>query len=361
VEALLLLGLYQLFEGDVPPHAAIGETVEAARALEKPWAVPLLNGVLRTALRSQEGLLATLDRHPAAAAAHPEWLYDAIRAAWPDDFAAILTANNQPPAMTLRVNTQACPREDYLQRLEEAGIAAHACAFAPAGVVLEHSCSPVTLPGFAAGLCSVQDGGAQLAALALSPAPADRSLDACAAPGGKACHLLEGGAKALTALDVDPERLLRIEENLHRLRLTALVLAGDATHPEDWWDQRPYQRILVDAPCSGTGVMRRHPDIKLLRRPEDIPVLAAHQWALLQALWPLLAPGGRLVYATCSILPAENDAVIEAFLAEHPEATVADPLAALGDVGRRLQWGRQILPGEADMDGFYYAALDRPA
>jgi 16S rRNA (cytosine967-C5)-methyltransferase len=216
------------------------------------------------------------------------------------------------------------------------------------------------LPGFAEGEVSVQDGAAQLAACLLAPEPGMRTLDACAAPGGKTCHLLERSPDIdLTALDVAPDRLERVRENLARLRLSASLVAGDAADPAGWWDGRPFERILLDAPCSGSGVIRRHPDIKLLRRPADIGALAARQAALLDALWPLLAPGGRLLYATCSVLKAENAGQAAAFLARHPEARAVD----LGEPGwgRRSGPGRQLLTGEAGVDGFYYACLLRPA
>ncbi len=355
VHFLLLVGLYQLIHLDTPPHAAVSETVAAADRLGKGWARGLLNGVLRRFLRERATIEATVDRDDAAALAHPPWLLEELRAAWPGEWCAIAEANNAHPPMTLRVNRLRSSREAYLEALRAAGIAAAPTRYAPDGVQLVEPVGVERLPGFAEGACSVQDEAAQLAALLLDPAPSERVLDACAAPGGKTGHLLEIAPDAeVVALDRDPERLERVRENLDRLGVRATVLAGDAAEPAGWWDGRPFDRILLDAPCSATGVIRRHPDIKLLRRREDIDVLAAEQARLLRALWPLLRAGGLLVYATCSILPQENARQITTFLSERDDARVVGPNT---EWGRAAETGRQILPGEDAMDGFYFAAL----
>ncbi len=358
VHALLLLGLFQLLEMDLPQHAAVDTTVEAARALKKEWAVRLVNGVLRNFLRRRETLLAALEADPVAAFAHPRWLVQALREAWPDDWQRVLAANNARAPMTLRVNRRRLARTDYLARLAEAGIEAEAHPHAPDALVLATPCDVHALPGFDDGLVSVQDAAAQLAADLLDLRPGQRVLDACAAPGGKTGHMLEreAGLSEVVALDADAGRLRRVDENLQRLGLAATLLAADAGDPEAWWDGRPFDRILLDAPCSATGVIRRNPDIKALRRADDIGALASEQGRLLDALWPLLAHDGMLVYATCSVLPAENHRQVAAFLARRDDAEER-PIGA--SWGRACVHGRQILPGAAEMDGFYYACLGR--
>ncbi len=357
--ALLLVGLYQLLHLRIPDHAAVAETVAAARQLRKPWAVGLTNAVLRSFSRRHAELRARLETIEEARTAHPRWLLEWLQRDWPDDWPAIVAANNTRPPFTLRVNPRRCDRDDYRARLAAAGQQAEPVAAAPAALTLAEPVEPAALPGFADGQVSVQDAAAQLAAPLLDARPGMRVLDACAAPGGKTAHLLECIPDLdLTALDQDAARLERVRDNLTRLRLAGRLVPGDASRPADWWDGVPYDRILLDAPCSATGVIRRHPDIKLLRRETDIAALADRQRALLAALWPLLRPGGRLLYATCSVLRRENEQVVAAFLAAQPEAR-EQPIPA--DWGRALAWGRQILPGEAGMDGFYYAALVRPA
>ncbi|MFO7642645.1 MAG: 16S rRNA (cytosine(967)-C(5))-methyltransferase RsmB [Candidatus Competibacteraceae bacterium] len=354
VRALLLTGLYQLHYLRIPEHAAVAETVTAARQLRKPWAAGLVNAVLRSFLRRRADLLAALETDREARTAHPRWLLGALERDWPDDWPAIVAANNARPPFTLRVNTRRLGREDYQSRLAEAGWTAEPGA-APMALTLAEPVEPTLLPGFAEGWVSVQDAAAQWAAPLLDLRPGLRVLDACAAPGGKTGHLLECAPDLdLTALDRDVARLERVRENLARLRLKARLLVGDAERPTEWWDGIAYDRILVDAPCSATGVIRRHPDIKLLRRERDIAALAESQRAMLNSLWPLLRADGRLVYATCSVLRRENEEVVAAFLAAHPDAW--DP-PIMADWGRAPSHGRQILPGEADMDGFYYAVL----
>ncbi|MDG4597985.1 MAG: 16S rRNA (cytosine(967)-C(5))-methyltransferase RsmB [Candidatus Contendobacter sp.] len=358
VRALLLTGLYQLQHSRIPDHAAVAETVAAARQLRKPWAASLTNAVLRSFLRRRAELLARVETDAVARTAHPRWLLEWLQRDWLDDWPAIVAANNTRPPFTLRVNRLQVGRDEYRARLAAADKSAEPTVAAAFALTLAESVEPATLPGFAEGWASVQDAAAQLAAPVLDAHPGMRVLDACAAPGGKTAHLLECVPDLeLTALDRDVERLKRVRENLARLRLAARLVAGDARHPADWWDGVPYDRILLDAPCSATGVIRRHPDIKLLRRHTDIAALADQQQALLTGLWPLLRPGGRLLYATCSVLRQENEQVVAAFLAARPEVREHRIMA---DWGRALARGRQILPGEAGMDGFYYAVLVKP-
>ncbi|MEW6332195.1 MAG: 16S rRNA (cytosine(967)-C(5))-methyltransferase RsmB [Pseudomonadota bacterium] len=355
VYALLLVGLYQLRFMRVARHAAVKETVEAAQALKKPWAKNLLNACLRGALREEARVQAAIAASPGAAFSHPAWLLEEIKRHWPDNWAAILVANNERPPMALRVNLRHQSREQYLARLAEAGLAASAHAFSDTAVILESPVAVSQLPGFAQGDVSVQDAAAQLAAPLLDARAGERVLDACAAPGGKTGQLLEQAALAeLVALDREPARVKLIEENLTRLKLGAKTVVGDAANPASWWDGRPFDRILADVPCSATGVIRRHPDIKVRRQPGDLPRLVATQQQILEGLWPLLKPGGKLLYVTCSILPDENENRVTAFLQRHPDAT-EDVLTT--DAGRARTVGRQIVPGEAGMDGFYYARL----
>jgi len=356
VECLILLGLYQLTYMRIPPHAVVAETVEAVNGLGKSWAKGLVNGVLRNFQRNREALLAQADSTPAGQYAHPQWWLTRLRERWPDEWQAIATANNEYPPMVLRVNVQHATRDEYLQRLQAEGLSATAVAAVPSAIMLTQSVDVERLPGFAAGHVSVQDGAAQLAAWLLALRPGQRVLDACSAPGGKCCHILEREPQLseVVAVDADQQRLQGVRENLARLNLSATVVHGDARHPDEWWDGKQFDRILLDAPCSASGVIRRHPDIKQLRREEDIAVLAALQCEILAAMWPLLAPGGQLLYATCSIFPEENHLQIERFLETHHDAQ-----ALLLDCswGRAMPVGRQVLPGEEGMDGFYYAPL----
>ncbi|ANC00990.1 16S rRNA (cytosine(967)-C(5))-methyltransferase RsmB [Pseudomonas putida] len=356
VQALLLVGLYQLFYTRIPAHAAIGETVGCADKLKKPWAKGLLNAVLRRAQREGEELLAGMERDPVVRTAHPRWLQKSLKAFWPEQWEAICAANNAHPPMILRVNRRHHSRDAYLALLAEAGIGASACTFSRDGIVLAEACDVRSLPGFADGWISVQDEAAQLSADLLELAPGQRVLDACCAPGGKTCHLLEAepGLAQMVAIDLEAKRLARVRENLDRLKLDAELIACDARDTASWWDGKPFQRILLDAPCSATGVIRRHPDIKLTRQAEDIPALAALQGELLDALWPTLEVGGMLLYATCSSLPTENTDVIDAFLARTPGARELD-LAT--EAGLRQPHGRQLLAQEGGHDGFYYAKL----
>ena len=354
--ALLLMGLYQLLHTRVPAYAAVSTTVAAVRRIGKPWAVGLSNAALRNFQRRRETLLRELDLDAALSTSHPRWLLDCLKKDWPRSWLGIAEANNARPPQCLRVNLRRTTRAAYLQTLAAAGIDAVPALHVPTGVVLETACDVDVLPGFKEGLVSVQDSAGQLAAVLLDLRPGLRVLDACAAPGSKTCHILEAepGLARMCALDLDGKRLGRVRDNLGRLGLDARVIEGDASAPEVWWDGACFDRILLDAPCSATGVIRRHPDIKLLRSLSDIERLAERQYAMMVRLWPLLAPGGMLLYATCSVLKREDEHNIERFLAVQRDAHALPIIAAWGRAGSS---GRQILPPETGMDGFFYACL----
>lgn len=356
IRCLLLAGLYQLDQLAIPPHAAVHETVQATTALDKHWAKGLVNAVLRSYQRRRDELERVVEAEATARHAHPEWLIARFGADWPNDRDALLAANNARPPFSLRVNGQRLSRAEYLGILEEQSLDAVPLANTSHGIILQRPQPVEQLPGFSQGVVSVQDGAAQLAAGLLHLAPGLRVLDACAAPGGKTAHILETEPEltALTALDIDARRLERVRENLSRLGLQAELLQGDAGEPESWWNAVSYDRILLDVPCSATGVIRRHPDIKLLRKQDDIAVLAARQAKLLDSMWPLLAPGGMLLYCTCSVLATENSEQLERFLGEREDAKELPIKASWGRACRR---GRQILPGEDNMDGFYFACV----
>ncbi|WP_347262437.1 16S rRNA (cytosine(967)-C(5))-methyltransferase RsmB [Rudaea sp.] len=357
VHALALLGLVQLDVLRQPEYAAVAATVEAVRALRKPKFAGLINALLRRWLRERAGLPAELDADPVARSAHPRWLLDALARDWPDEAAAIIAADNAQAPLWLRVNRRRARREELLARFAEAGVEAQAVADHDQAIVLAQSVDVTRLPGYAEGAFSVQDGAAQFAAPLLDLAAGQRVLDACAAPGGKSAHILESADVRLLALDGDARRLPRIAENLARLGLAADIRAGDAAAPASWWDGKPFDRILIDAPCSATGIVRRQPDIKLHRRAADIARLVDEQSRILDALWPLLAPRGRLVYATCSVLADENTQQLARLLARHADARPVD--AVPPGWHRPSEGGAQNLPGEHGMDGFYYAALEK--
>jgi 16S rRNA (cytosine967-C5)-methyltransferase len=354
VRMLALIGLYQLGFMRVKPHAAVSETVSAAG--NRSWAKPLLNGLLRSYQRDQADLDARTSEAETGRYAHPQWLIDRLRSDWPDDVGLVLEANNAPPPLTLRVNRLKTGREQFLLRLNDHGIAAHPSPVADDAVTIEHPMAVESIPGFTTGEVSVQDAATQLAAGLLGLEPGQRVLDLCAAPGGKSSHILETCPEIdeLWAVDISAERLARIQENLNRLGQSARLVTGDALEPDQWWDQRQFDRILADAPCSATGVIRRHPDIKLLRKAPDIQELAGIQLRILSAAWPLLKPGGVLLYATCSVLRTENASVIAGFMESHADA---EELPLPGDWGITQPYGRQILTGNDGMDGFYYARL----
>jgi len=355
LKALLFAGLAQLDPLKLPAHAALASTVDAARAVGRTHQAGLVNALLRRAQR--EGIPAG-DAH-----AHwPAWLRERIAADWPEDEAAILDASVSEPPMWLRVNRRRGTPAVYMQRLQDAGISAQPDDNAPDALRLDAPVAVAALPGFSDGEVSVQDASAQLVVEALSPAAGTRVLDACVAPGGKAAHLLERDATLrLSAIDIDAQRLVRVQENLTRLKLGGSIqlAAVDAAETAAWWDGVPFDAVLLDAPCSATGIVRRQPDVLQHRRASDLDALTATQARLLDALWTTVAPGGVLLYATCSILKAENEAQVEAFLSRTPNA-VAEPLDER--FGRAAGVGRQRLPGELGYDGFYYARLrKRPA
>jgi 16S rRNA (cytosine967-C5)-methyltransferase len=351
LHALLLVGLYQLRHTRIAEHAAVDATVAAADLMNKPWAKGLLNACLRAALREPGRVQLALAASDEMRYSHPAWLIAALRHDYPIEWERVLGAGNERPPMVLRVNATRITRTDYISRLRDHGVRASTHSQAHSAVVLQEALPVERLPGFAEGLVSVQDAAAQLAAIRLDAQPGERILDVCAAPGGKAAHILERAAVRLTALDLDRDRLAGVRENFVRLGLSGELVAADATDPMNWWDGNPYDRILVDVPCSATGVIRRHPDIKLRRQADDLPKLIRTQAQILDGVWPCLAPGGKLLYATCSVLAEENEWQVQNFVARHANAAT-EPWGS-GDAAV----GRQILPGEDGMDGFYYACL----
>ncbi len=352
VRAVLTCALHQIEYSRAPAASVVNIAVDAVRVLGRDSAAGFVNALLRRYLRERDALVARIDRSEPARLAHPRWLLKALRQAWPERAEQIITANNEAPPMTLRVNLARRSREQALQDLAAAGIEAGPGA-GESSLVLAQPRDVQSLPGFAEGLLSVQDAGAQQAAALLDAQPGERVLDACAAPGGKTGHILErcAGPLHLTALDIDAARLERVRENLVRLGHEAQLVAADLL-VDDWWDGVPFDRILLDAPCSGTGVIRRHPDIKLLRRADDIDAFAATQLALLERCAALLKEGGRLVYATCSVLPAENAEVVGRFLRRHPGFTRERPDVSLPTTPRSA--GAAALT-----DGFHYACLKK--
>lgn len=358
VQCLILLGLLEQRHMSTADHAAVNETVQAAKALKKTWAKRLVNAVLRRYQREQVDLEQLMTVTPKAYFAHPQWLVNAVKQHWRDDWQDILAANNQQAPMTLRVNTSRQSREMYIQKLREQNIEVTPTSHSKYGATLTSATDVNNIPGFFAGECSVQDEAAQLVAPLLDVQAKQRVLDACAAPGGKTCHILESQAflQELVAIDVDADRLEKVASNLRRIQRKATLIAADASDTDSWWDGQAFDRILIDAPCSGTGVIRRHPDIKLLRKPADIAGLIQIQLDLLLALWPLLKPGGRLLYTTCSILPFENDQLISRFLAHVSDAKLV-PLSIPNAIQKTF--GYQLLTTPTTHDGFFYAALTK--
>jgi len=412
LQIVLLIGLYQHLYLRIPPHAATATTVDLARALKKNWATGFINGVLRQFIRQKTALLAQVDNQPTARLAHPTWLLNQLQQHWANDWEAVAQANNVHPPLTLRVNARWGSRDQYLEHLHQANIEAIATPYTDYGVTLieQHSINATEqstilsedenhhpmnnnhqnnqegkairkegdkrdkrnkktdtnekneknekidkLPGFKQGWVSVQDGAAQLIASLLDIPTGANVLDACAAPGGKSALLLERHQDIqLLALDNQANRITKLENTFQRLQLSAQVRCADASEPKTWWDGQPFDCILLDVPCSGSGVIRRHPDIKYLRQPNDITSLAQQQAKLLNTLWALLAKGGQLLYVTCSIFPQENVEQLQNFLSQHPDAKEQIIQAPWG---HSLSIGRQILPGEHNFDGFYYARL----
>ncbi|HKL50294.1 MAG TPA: 16S rRNA (cytosine(967)-C(5))-methyltransferase RsmB [Wenzhouxiangellaceae bacterium] len=356
IHFLLLLALDQLIEGREPAHAVVHASVAAARSAGQHHLSGLVNAVLRNQQRRAAELEDKMPRDPALRLGYPGWLLDAIRRDWPAQWREIAEAGNRKPPVWLRVNRRRSTPDELCRKLAEAGIKAGTSSHFPDAVRLDHPARVSSLPGFAEGEFSVQDAGAQAAAALLELEDGQRVLDACAAPGGKAAHILECCDAELTALEMDPARAERIRETFKRLGLAGEVVVGDAAAPGDWAGTQLFDRILVDAPCSATGVLRRHPDIRWQRQPGDVVENAALQGRILDALWPLLAPGGLLVYASCSILHAENRDQARDFIARHADA---QPLDTNLDESVATDPGRQILPGSLDRDGFYYLRLRR--
>ena len=360
IRALLVVSAHQIEYSRNAPQVTAHAAVDATRILRQSRASGLVNAVLRKFVAEKARLLGEVDRKLSGRTAHPQWLVKLLQEAWPDAHEAILTANNEHPPLVLRVDLSRKTRDDYLQELAQAGIAASPIDWAPAAIRLERAVSVSQLPGFSEGLVSVQDAGAQLAARLLDVSPGMRVLDACAAPGGKTGHLLEiTPDQDLVAIDVDEERVALIRGNLERLGRSAHLKVADA---RETVNGRAFDRILVDAPCSSTGVIRRHPDIKLLRRPTDIANFGTVQDAILRSAFEMLAPGGRLVYCTCSLLPAENEVVVDRLLSGMPAARVAamPPAVVLPPGALKKSIGIQLIPGsQAGTDGFYYACLEK--
>ena len=359
IKTLLACGLYQLLYMRIAEHAVINETVAACKKLKREWAKGLVNAVLRKVQRQRQSLFDKHQQNPVFRHGHPQWILNQLKHSWSEPVAEqIIAANNHQAPMTLRVNALKCSRDDYLQRLEDAGMAASVTQHSAQGIVLDKPVDVFELPSFKQGLVSVQDEAAQLAASLLELAPDQRVLDACCAPGGKTCHILESmsALHSVVAIDLEQQRLKRTDENLQRLGLEAQLIAADVGDTDQWWDQQPFNRILLDAPCSASGVIRRHPDIKLLRKDTDIDKLADIQHYLLKEVWNTLAKGGILVYATCSVFTRENDQVIERFLAEQKEASL---LTIEAGWGQATDYGRQLFPNINGCDGFYYSRLQK--
>lgn len=355
---LLLTALFQLSKTDIARHGVVSETVSLVNVIKKKWARGLLNAVLRNYLRQADELENRIGNSAVANSSHPEWLLKTLQKSWPHDWQEITAENNKQAPMSLRVNCQKNSRDEYLELLKLANINCSSSAVVTSGITLGTPCPVEKLPGFNDGRVSIQDIAPQLAASLLDIKSGQHVLDACAAPGGKTAHIIEStaGKLELTALELDPQRLQRIYQNMQRLGFEIEVLEGDASMPDAWWQGQQFDRILLDAPCSGTGVIRRHPDIKLLRRNSDIERLAGQQLQILLGLWPLLKSGGKLLYATCSILPQENEVIIEKFLAQEDTAI---ELNIDVHYGQSRQHGIQILPGDHNMDGFFYACLQK--
>ena len=357
VEALLWIALYQLIHTSAPPHTVVNAAVQATAQLKKSSARGLTNAILRNFLRRRDAVLATIVQDDEARFSYPRWWIDRVRNECGQRAAAVLDAGNTRPPLTLRVNRRALSRDSYFEALVAQGVAAS--AIGEAGVVLAQPCAVTGLPGYAEGWFTVQDAGAQLAAPLLGVEDGMRVLDVGAAPGGKTTHLAELAELDLVALDIDAKRLERVEQNLARLNLRARIVAADAADVRSWWDGVGFDRILVDAPCTASGVVRRHPDGKWLRRDSDVPAFAGQQRRLLDAVWPCLAPGGRMLYSTCSIFRAENSEQVAAFVARHDDARRL-PLRL--PEGFRDEDG-QLLPSgagaEHNHDGFFYALLQK--
>lgn len=354
VQRLVLLGLQQLWHDHTASHAAVNETAECARLLGKPWAVGLINAVLRRFQREQDFFLNKMEQ-TGKQFAHPDWLLKEMQKDWPVQWRDIAESNNRQAPLWLRINRRKAIEATLRSDLTQTGFEIGEHVFARDAICISPAAAVAKIPGFDAGWVSVQDPAAQLARDVLDPRSGERILDACAAPGGKTAHLLEScEGIELTVLDKQAQRVELVNQNLQRLGLHAATIVADAADVASWWNGEKFHKILLDAPCSATGVIRRHPEIKWLRSSRQVDTVVESQAALLAALWPLLEPGGVLVYATCSILKRENSQQIHQFLEKHTDAVAEVPVVKWGTADT---FGRQILPGEAQMDGFYYAVL----
>ena len=358
LRSVMHCGLYQLDHMRTPSHAAVSASVETAKHLGKPWAKGLINAVLRRYQREKDILKASVEKTEQYFYSHPVWLINKLKNDWPEDWKEILIANNTHAPMHLRLNTNKVSRDEYLTRLNEVGIEAvcnNSCEF---GLTLTTATDVENLPGFSEGLVSVQDIGAQFAAMLLDLQSDQRVLDACAAPGGKAAHIqqFQPDIGELVAIESDEKRLVLLEDTKKRLGLDFKLVHNSACATDEWWDGKLFDRILVDAPCSATGVIRRHPDIKYLRKPGDMDSICENQYDILKSLWPLLKQEGKLLYVTCSVLNDENDRQIQQFISEFSDAIVCHIESTWGT---DREFGRQILPGHDGMDGFYYAVISK--
>ncbi|OUS31025.1 16S rRNA (cytosine(967)-C(5))-methyltransferase ['Osedax' symbiont bacterium Rs2_46_30_T18] len=358
IQALLLIGLYQLYKLRIAEHAAISETVDVCKALKKPWATSLVNATLRNFQRQQSTIIEQLSSDKSFKYNHPHWFIEKLKHNWPEQWQSILAANDLHPPLTLRTNISKVSRETLLNKLQRQGIAAKETEYSKYGLILEIPTDVTAIEGFSTGEFSVQDEAAQLAAPLVDPQEGENILDACSAPGGKLLHLLElnqGKATTFQGLELEQHRAERIAENFQRINLACKLHIGDATN-RDWWNGKLFDKILLDAPCSATGVIRRNPDIKLLRKSEDIHSIVKLQRAILENLWGLLKNKGRVIYATCSIFPQENENMIASFLREHEDARHIEINENWG-VSRK--YGRQLFPAADANDGFYYAIIEK--
>ncbi len=360
IKLLLLLGIYQIDKMRTPEHAAVSATVDACNTLEKSWARHLVNAILRRYLREKTRLETLLNNSTSARFAHPEWLIEKLQQDWPAQWSALLEKNNSPPPMHLRVNLLKDSRDNYIEKLSLAGLEGKASPLTDSGISLLRPATVEQLPGFFSGHVSVQDFGAQLAVSLLKLSGGLAVLDACAAPGGKTAHIFESEPKLkkLVAIDQNAHRIALLEATQQRLSMDIQIIQADARVAESWWDGELFDRILLDAPCSATGVIRRHPDIKMLRQANQIARLNHSQSTLLSRLWPLLKPGGKMLYVTCSLFKQENDIQIEKFIDTFDDVQLPGIDA---DWGVATDYGRQTLPTIEDTDGFYYAVLEKKA
>jgi 16S rRNA (cytosine967-C5)-methyltransferase len=355
---LMIIGLYQLIYMRIPPHAVVSETVATCKKLNMEWAKGLINAILRRYIREADNLNPLLSHDEVIKTSHPHWFIKQLIQDWPEDWNRILDANNQKPPMYLRVNQLKHDRKDYIKILKDAGIKAMATEYSAQGILLERAINVDQLPGFLQGDVSVQELAAQLSAELLDLKPKQNVLDACAAPGGKSAHILETQANlnSLTVIEKEPRRAKKLSDTLTRLHLKAEMKVSDVLNIDNWWNKETFDRVLLDAPCSSTGVIRRHPDIKLLRTPEEVSKINELQMNLLTTLWETVKQNGLLLYVTCSILKQENCDLIKRFIT-NTDNCVLKPIYK--DWGIDTGYGKQILTGQDNMDGFFYACLEK--